>query len=218
MLPRHALTHLIHCRRGVAAIEAALVIPFMFLILFGFYEGYSYVRAVALVERAVYSVADMTSRQRSALIDCSQATNALNLEVYMVAANKIMSPLALDKGDGEVIISAIDAPSGKAVVRWQRRSTFETEGAKSVVGSQGKYATLPDTNLTPTSDAGDTLIVAEVFFNYTPFAVTKRLIPTSGAILPVKVTISRQAYFHARTAALNALADPTGGCTRLPTP
>lgn len=208
MRGRHALNRIINDHRGVAGIEAAIVIPIMCLILLGFYETYAYVRAVALLERAAFSVADMMARQQSALIDCNTTDNALNLAVYMAAADKIVYPLSLS-ANGEVILSGVDAPAGTAVVRWQRHSSF-TIAASSILGEEGENATLPDAGLTPSTTTGDTLLVAEIFYSYSPFAMSRGFMPS----LPATVTISRQAYFHARTAALNTLG-VTAGCPGL---
>lgn len=193
-------------RQGSVALETAFFIPLLCLIMVGFWETYTYIRAVALVERATFSVGDMMARQNSPLVDCGNTSNSLNLGTYILAAEKVVTPLDLSN-NGEVILSGIDNPAGVPTVRWQRRSTYALSGISSAVGQQSGRATLPAGVAPFTTPVGDTLLVAEVFYQFSPFAATQRFWP--GA--PASVTIKRITYFHARTTALNTLTAGCGG-------
>ncbi|HLO75577.1 MAG TPA: hypothetical protein VK196_03885 [Magnetospirillum sp.] len=199
-------------RRGSITLEFAILLPVICLIVTGFYEAYSYIRAVSLVERTAASLANIMSRQTSNLIDCRTADSALNLGTYMAAAERVSQPLSLAK-NGQVFLSAVDNPSGSARVAWQRRGTFDFIDVGSVLGLQGTTAKVP-TGLTPDMGNNDTLIVAEVAYRFRPFAYTAGVWPGNPGV----VTIQRAAYFRARVSAQNTLLAPTNGCLTLPVP
>lgn len=196
-------------RRGSVAIETAIVIPIACLVVIGFYETYSYVRAVALVERAAFSVANMMARQQGALHNCRESGDALNLGTYIAAAQEMVKPLALST-KGMVFLSGVNGPAAGTNVAWQHHSTYTLSGVSSSIGKQGQTIDLPG-GIDPTG-AADTVLVAEVIYRYRPFAMTAHLWPSA----PGEVTIARQAYYRGRTANLSALTPGTTPCTALP--
>lgn len=202
-------------RRGSVALELALVMPLMLLMLLGFYEAYMYIRSVAMVERATATVANIMGRQFSQLRDCNDSTNSLNLGAYVDAVVRMASPMPLST-QGEIILSAVANVSNGPTVRWQRRSQFKVNGTVSVLGVQNAQAKLPAAlNALLIADNTITVMVVEVTYRFTPFAMTANF--WSGN--PGAVTISRVAYFRPRTIDLiNLVPAGTAGCTALPTP
>lgn len=201
-----------HDRRGSVALEMAFVFPLVLLTLLGFYEAYSYIRTVAMVERAAASVANIMGRQTTALADCDDSLSAVNLGTYVDAAARIMSPQPLATSGG-VFLSAVGAVNGKPTVLWQRRSKFRIAGTASILGTQGSAATLPaQLSAAVAADSDITVMVAEVNYRFTPFAMTANFWPAGAGA----VTISRVAYFRARVFQQTRLSTPV--CTPLPTP
>lgn len=198
-------------RQGSVAIETALVIPLACLIMVGFWETYSYVRSVALIERAAYSVANMMSRQQASLQFCREDNDALNLGTYITAAEKITAPLTLGK-NGMVILSGVNGPGGVATVAWQRRSDYTIDNQASILGTVNAAPRLAG-GIVPTS-AADTVLVAEIIYRYRPFAMTAGFWPDA----PGQVTIARQAYYRGRTANLSTLVAGAAPCTPLTQP
>jgi|AGTN01.1.fsa_nt_gi TadE-like protein. len=196
------------CRRGVTALETAIVIPVMLLLILGLHEIYMYVRTVALVERAAYSVADIMSRQTNALIDCSTSANSLNLGTYVEAARQLASPLTLSR-DGAIYMSALKTVNGSSTVMWRRHSVTGNSFT-SFIGPGGSTATNLPAGVAP-EGLGGTLIVVEVFYEYDPFSATRSFWPTA----PGKQVISRRSYYSARLVDLGTLVADTG-CTPLP--
>lgn len=194
-------------RTASVGLEMALVTPLIMLMLLGFYEAYMYVRTVGLVERAAVSVANTMARQTASLIDCADTNNSLNLGTYMLAATLVADPVNLAR-NGEVIVSAVNWPDNANVaapqIVWQRRSVFAGPDLPSGVGVQAGAATLPANLAGAITRGNDTVLVAEVFYRFTPFAMTAPF--WSGS--PGTVTISRTAYFRARTANLGFLVPP----------
>lgn len=198
-------------KRGSVSLEVALMFPLAVMVLVGFSEMYFYVRAAAIIERAAFSVADSVAK-RVALIDCAWETNSSFLGTHMLMAQVTSQPLDLTKS-GQVIVSAVVDNGGNPNVIWQRRSTYTLNQA-SVLGKQGQQPTLPK-GMVVAAVAGtqpDTVVVAEVFYRFQPFAGIRNLLPT----LPLDVTLTRRAYARARVGSLANLG--TQGCPKLPQP
>lgn len=191
-------------RRGVVALEMAVILPLLCLMILGFFEAYMYMRTVAQIERTSSTLASIMARQQQPLVDCAATDNSLNLGVYVDAAQKMMRPASLST-QGEVFLSAVNIPAQTPVVAWQRRSTFTVAGASSVLGRQGSNANLPQ-GLAP-AGSGAIVLVAEVVYRFRPFAMTASFWPDA----PGTVTIHRTAYFRARTFNLDNLTN--NGCT-----
>jgi Flp pilus assembly protein TadG len=193
------LAHLPRDRRGVAALELALALPVLLLILTGFYETYIYIRSVATMERTAFTLADLIAR-RNLVCDASSTSDPNSLATYLTTAAPLISqPLDLDD-NGEVIVSAVvySATLG-AEVSWQKTGAHTLAGVSSLVGSTGGKATLaggiaPDTG-------GDTVIVAEVYYSYDWFPLLRAV--WSGA--PEQTTLRRVAYYRARLSSLATL-------------
>jgi len=144
--------------RGVAAIEFALVLPIMVLLLLGCFEVPRFVLIYQKIARTSSGVADLVA-QADDPITSDQMTDVFSaskmmMQPYDVAAN------------GEVIVSSINNPTGGTGVKitWQVRNGTVTTASK--IGVQGATpATLP-AGLTPALD--EELLIAEVYFNYVP--------------------------------------------------
>lgn len=206
---RHSFRRLITDHRASTAVEFALLIPLLILLLVGSYQLYAYMRATSLTERTAITLADLISRRSSEAVDCSLTTDGSYLGTYFDAATRMIEPLTID-GNGMVILSAVHNVNGSAVVAWQRKSTYQIDGASSSVGSQGGSASLPGGISVLTG--GDTVIVAEVFYDYVPFAGLSEF----NSMLPKETIISRASYFRARYGTVDSLGT-VSGCTGLPT-
>lgn len=199
-------------KRGSVSLEVALLFPLAVMVLVGFSEMYFYVRAAAIIERAAFSVADSVAK-RVVLTDCAWETNSTYLGTHMLMAKVTSQPLDLTKS-GQVTVSAVVRNNGNPWVTWQRRSTYTLDQA-SVLGKQGGQAILPK-DVVVAAVAGtqpDTLVVAEVFYKFQPFAGIRNLLPT----LPLDVTLTRRAYARARVGSLANLGTQIG-CPALPQP
>ncbi|HVI52739.1 MAG TPA: hypothetical protein VM661_16140 [Candidatus Sulfotelmatobacter sp.] len=205
---RHLFRHLIADRRASASVELAMLIPMLVLLLVGSYQLYAYMRATSLTERTSITLSDMVSRRSTQAVDCALTTNGSYLGTYFDAATRMIEPLTLD-GNGMVILSAVHNVNGSATVAWQRRSVYQIKGVSSAVGAEGGKAVLPGGITVQTN--GDTVVVAEVFYNYVPFAG----LSNDNAMLPKAQTISRASYFRARYGALDSLGT-VSGCSGLP--
>jgi len=172
-------------QRGVAALEAVIVLPLMVFIIIGGVEMYLYTRVAAIMDRVAFTLANSISIQQNGLVNdtgaCTSATN--HLCVYETLIPLLMTPL--DYADhGAVIVSvyATNAPSnGNPPTTWKTISapnngwtkTFKGSGAPTPT-SRITNASLPTTLISRNIQTADTIIVVEVFYEYTPFAMSGR--------------------------------------------
>lgn len=175
--------------RGVAAIEFALLLPMLILLMVGSLEVTFKIWATQKAEKLSVTLADVIAQ--------SQEVTTSDLNSLVSAVDKIMEPFPFG-ADGAVIISSVYLPSpeedeelGEPIVNWQRK--FPTSGGLTVeskVGDQGEQAILPDDF---DMYEKENCIVAEVFYKYTP------IMP--GLLFDEAVTY-RRALFKPRLGAL----------------
>lgn len=148
--------------RGVAAIEFALVLPIMALLLLGCFEVPRFVMIYQKIARTSSGVADLVSQADDPI------TNDQMTDVFS-ASKMMMQPYDLQT-NGAVIVSSINNPTGGTGVKitWQRRNGTVTTLSK--LGAQGATPTNIPAGLTPALD--EELLTAEVYFNYTPIFKT----------------------------------------------
>ncbi|MFM0253501.1 hypothetical protein [Paraburkholderia sediminicola] len=171
--------------RGIAAIEIAVLLPIILIMLLGFVELYGYFRASALVTRTAFTLADSLGQQTQ-LIDNTDASNAANLGAYWNAAIAMANPIALSSS-GAVIVTVIDdAGNGKPHLSWQRKSPW-SPGATSLLGAGLLPAGYP-------FKSSDCVVAVEVFYTYKPFALTGTLWRTA----PGNLTLYEPAFYRVR--------------------
>ncbi len=143
---------------GIANVEFAFVLPVLITLLFGSFELSRYVLLNLKLEKATYTVSDLVTQETS--ISNSQ------LNQIMLAATEIMTPYSIGP-KGTIIVTSVyqqndvDPP----VIRWQYTGGGSLPKT-STVGEVNEWATLPE-GLTLADK--DNLIVAEIFYEFTPF-------------------------------------------------
>ncbi|MCB1537727.1 MAG: pilus assembly protein [Rhodospirillales bacterium] len=148
--------HILSDERGVAATEFAFLLPILLLLVMGIYESTRFVLFSQKLDRVAYTVADVTAQQTA-------VTNA-DLSDIVTAATKIMEPYEFGELGRVIISSVYQDPDDGPVVRWQYAGGG-TLPRDSLIGDPGEPATLPDGF---TLNDEDNVIVAEVFYYYTP--------------------------------------------------
>lgn len=143
--------------RGTALIDLAFAVPILVVVLLGCFEATRYVLLHQKLDRAASATADLVAQQ--------DGITTAQLNDLFDAASQLMEPYDLG-GSGRVIVSSVYRPnSNPATVIWQRQ-TATGVAATSELGAAGATAVLPAGF---TLDIGDNVIVAEVFYDYTPF-------------------------------------------------
>jgi Flp pilus assembly protein TadG len=146
--PPHALARFAHDRRGVSAVEFAMLLPLMITLYLGSVEisqGVGIDRKVTMVSRTVADLASQVST-----IASTDMSNILN------ASSSVVAPY--DATKLKVTVSAVTIDSGAvAKIAW----SCTLNGTKRAVGST---VTLP----AALNVASTTLIWSEVSYAYTP--------------------------------------------------
>jgi len=143
--------------RGTALIDLAFAVPVLVVVLLGCFEATRYVLLHQKLDRAASATADLVSQQ--------SALTTAQLNDLFDAASQLMEPYDLG-ASGRLFVSSVYRPgAAAATVAWQRQ-TATGINVVSAVGVEDATAALPPGF---TLDVGDNVIVAEVYYDYTPF-------------------------------------------------
>ncbi len=173
--------------KGVAAVELALLLPILFVLLLGVYETGRFILITQKAEKVVYTVADVVAQ--------SETISAADMQSLLSAVNEMMSPFTFG-ANGKVIISSVARGTTNTTVRWQYCGGG-TLAEPSRIGPVNGTAALPAGF---SLNAGDDIVVAEVFYKFTPVL---------GEHIIKPGLLHRTAYFRPR---LGALSDFSSSC------
>jgi Flp pilus assembly protein TadG len=158
-------------RRGLAAVEFALIVPLMLMMFFGvveFSSGVAVDRKVTLVSR---TLSDLTSQAPSAV---PQAIYAIVTDNYLQnvfsASISIFQPYSATPTNATVSEIYIDV-NGKATIQWSEAATISSDTATqaTLATSLHKPGDVVTTSVPPTLLTPHTyLIWSEVSYLYTP--------------------------------------------------
>lgn len=153
---RALLARLLPDRRAIAAVEFALMLPVLVAFSAGTMEFSRLILLVQKLQSGSFILADLTARDRTLSED--------QLDNIFLAIDNVVQPFDFPAG-GRAVVSSIGVNSSNhAVVNWQRAGSGSFP-AVSVIGEEGAAATLPNGL---EISAGETVIAAEVFFQFTP--------------------------------------------------
>ncbi len=170
-------------RRGIAAVEFALILPIMILFSLGVAEVGRFALLTLKLQHAANTMADLASRDEELSLTAVQS--------MFSAMQHIVQPFDIS-GAGVVIVSGVGIdPGNPPTVYWQEEGAG-TLAEGSEVGTEGGDATLPADLILRD---GETVIVAEAVFRYTPWLLS--LIP--------ETLLRRTAYYRPRLGTLRAL-------------
>ena len=169
--------------KGSILIETALIVPALMVLATGGFEVTRFALAYQKVNRIAVSMADLASQ--------AEEINETDISGLFDAVEHIAKPFDLAT-DGEVIISSVSLVDGTATVNWQRTGGGAYHGT-SRIGSEGGAATLPSGF---TLANGDTVIIAESFYDYSPAIFSDIISPT---------VLYNVAYFRPRLGSLDVV-------------
>lgn len=186
------LARLLDDRRGVSAVEFALILPLLVLFSVGTIEVSRLILLTHKLQSAAFTLADLATR-----IEGDADTRTESLRDIFLAINQVVKPFDF-AGSGQSIITSVASPTADDTpeVAWQCVGSGGIV-AVSQVGESDHDATLPDGF---DIDKGETIIAAEVFFDFQPLF---------GIGLLHERVIRRVAFFRPRLAELATLTCPT---------
>lgn len=197
---RQRLYDLFRDTRATVALETAIALPLLLLLMVGSWETYAYMRAASIVDRTAVTVADTISR-KSTLYDNDSPDDSDNLGAYYNVALEVAQPLNLTNG-GSLIISAIYNDGDSTTISWQRRAPYSDPTRTSRIGTQGGAPTLQTSqDKAVTLRTGEIVIVAEVFLPFRPFLWSR----AAWSDAPLQVLLYRRAVYMARYGGIHEL-------------
>src|SRR5579872_3759807 len=144
---------------GIAYFEFALMLPLLISLFMGAIEVTRYILITQKVQKVSMTVADVVAQ--------AQTISNADMTTIVLAASQIMQPYSFG-ANGYVIITSVtqngaQTPANPPVVSWQYNGGGTmTPAPNSRIGVPGGTAVLPN-NLP--LNAGDNIIVTEVFYN-----------------------------------------------------
>lgn len=177
--------------RGVAAVEAALLLPVLLTTFIGCTEVTFKIWSTQKVEKLAVTIADVLTQ--------SQTISSEGLAQVVMASDRIMEPFEFDD-EGVIYISSVYVTQDETVakVNWQC-STTGSFSALSKLGQVGDAAVLPPELILAERD---NVIVAEIYYKYTP------IMP---GLMFDEAIVYRRAFFKPRLGALTN--SPGNPCT-----
>lgn len=170
-------------RRGSIAMEVGAAVPFLMIMVMTGTEFTRYLMLNQKLDRAANSVADLVSQE--------ETITEAEIAGIFDAVTPILSPFSWG-GNGTVVITSISRTSGVNQLNWQR--AFGTSGATSQMSAAASGL--------PSLNDGETVIVGEAFYNFTPFFP---LGPYSSSF--VDQQLYHRAFYRTRVSSLSTV-DP----------
>lgn len=167
-------------RDGIAATELALIAPMLMLLFLGGAE-------VALLVRTHYQAAQMASTVADVVARYEMVTSA-DIAAIMGVSAQVMGVASFDPAGTVILSSVATDANAAATVAWQ--CIGGELGETSRIGAAGKAASLPGSLVL---EADDNVIVAEVFYRYTPLL---------GWFTPETTLVYKTALFRPRLGSL----------------
>ncbi len=152
-------------RRGTLAIEMAVATPVVMGLLLSGVEVTRYVLLNQKIERTSATMADLVSQ--------SETLSEGGLINLFGATAYVMDPFDL-AADGQLVVSSISGDDDEARINWQR--SFGGGGGGSAFGVEGGTANLPAGFVVRDNE---TVVVAEVFYDYVPAFMGTQLVARS---------------------------------------
>ncbi|MDJ0951549.1 MAG: pilus assembly protein [Alphaproteobacteria bacterium] len=179
---------LIKDRRGGVMIEAAVIMPFILMVMLGGVEIVRFALLQQKLNRTAVSMADLVAQ--------AETLTTADLDSLFVAVNFVTKPFDIGP-NGRVIVSSISATgTAPPVIDWQRAGNGGNPSITSELGDAGEDAALPSGFIVR---PGESVIFAEVVYDFEPF------------IFPQFLSAQRlrhRAMFRPRFGALSELQDP----------
>lgn len=195
---RLKLNHITHNQDGLAYVEFVISIPLLLLLLFGAIDVSRYVMISQKLQSAINTVGDIVA-QESAITKPALLTN--EVPQLMNLAQNMLQPYYESAKVG-IIISNVLHENGSAKLKWQACGGG-TLGNISRMGKViGSTVAIPSNMVLA---AGDEVVVAEIYYQYTPLTV--------GLITP-PITMYRSAVYTPRnsSAGIPTLSTLVGNC------
>ena len=151
-------------RRGIAAVEFALILPVLLLLLLGSVDLMNWLEHWFRVEQTASAVANFVAQ-----------ADAVDTASFFVMADDVAQPLTVSGSNGATIISCIADTAGNSVIAWQYSSSTNP-AYPSHFGHAGGKPSLPQGYALA---SGERVIVAEIYNGGKPWNLSASFFPSS---------------------------------------
>lgn len=148
---------------GVACVEFATALPFLIALFMGSVEITRYILVTQKVEKSSVTISDVVAQ--------SETIGVTQLNQLVTAVGQVMQPYTFNTNGYVIITSVTKTGTNAPRVNWQYTGGG-TWVRPSQIGSVGLTASLPNGL---TLNDRDTVIIAEVFYNFQPILVSEIL-------------------------------------------
>lgn len=153
--------------RGVAMAEFALMLPVLMLLTAGSFEVARYALMTQKLDRIAATLSDLIARSTIEDITEVEISNIIDSALYMAQPFDI-------SGDNMIILTSVQGRTGEAPEILSQRVSGSITGYSSNIGDTvGGDASLPsafpDAGSGETLSDGETLIIAEIYYDYNPY-------------------------------------------------
>ncbi len=164
---QRTLRSFIRNNRGVAMVEFAMMLPILMVITAGSFEVARYALIMQKLDRIVATLSDLVARSGSEVMSEVEISNIMDSALFMARPFDI-------SGDSMLIITSVEGRAARAPQILSQRIEGDVSGKDSSLGTviNGDAtlpAAFPDAGSGEPLDDGETLIVAELYYNYSPY-------------------------------------------------
>lgn len=164
---QRTLRSFIRNNRGVAMVEFAMMLPILMMITAGSFEVARYALIMQKLDRIVGTLSDLVARSGNEAMSEVEIANIMDSALYMARPFDI-------SGEAMLIVTSVEGRASQAPQILSQRVSGSVSGKDSALGTAlNGDATLPaafpDMGSGETLNDGETLIVAELYYNYSPY-------------------------------------------------
>lgn len=170
--------------KGIAGLEAALILPFLVFFIFAVIETYQYFRVAAVLDRAVFSVADGIAMQVK-LYDGGSCTTPQPDHVcaYNGIMEELMQPVDYkDQGCLKIWLFVAEKASMDATVTWGQNPAWSKAYGSNIDACTKSPGVDPPLGGMPTPQKDDTILVVKGIQEYEPFVISSRFWTSLGGV------------------------------------
>jgi hypothetical protein len=154
---RRNLARLLACDRGVSAMEFALILPILVMFSAGTIEYSRLILLTQKLQSGAFILADLTARDKTLSTE--------QLGHIFLAIDQVVRPFEF-AGNGHAIVTSLGADDDdELLVNWQCGGAGTLDVESKLVEEDGDVLELPGDL---TLQHGETIIAAEVFFDFDP--------------------------------------------------
>ncbi len=154
-------------RTGIAMMEFAFALPVLMTLAAGSFELARYALILQKLDRISGTLSDLISRSGSEAMSETEIANIMDSARYMARPFDVSENTVL-------VLTSVQGRAGQAPYILSQRVDGVVAGVSSYIGDgvNGDVTlptAFPDAGSGETLSEGETLVVAEVFYSYTPF-------------------------------------------------